>query len=474
LRVASAGLLGRLFSSDIQNDSRANPVSQLLAEFRRSFVLAAWITAAIETLSIAPTVFMWNLFDRVIAARSGVTLVSLSLAVMLAYGFWSGLEWVRNRLMIRISLRVDWDIAARVFDSSFRRHVASRDVDVHQVLDDVVRLRSFLTGKSILALMSAPFAIVFILIGWAFHPYLAIFIFVATLMQLLAAYSTSRITTPALREANNAASAASRLASQSLRQARTALALGMQPAIRSAWFAKHQRFLALQVNASESAGLVGGFTNFMSHALPSMQLALGAFLAIEGHITGGMVIAASFLLSRSMKPIRSIMGSWPAIQSARQSLERLNELVAEDEAVAERMPLPAPTGQLQVQNLVVEAPGRKPILDNLAFSLQPGEVLGVIGPTASGKTSLTRALVGLWLPTSGHVRLDGADIGAWMRSGDLGASIGYVPLEVDLFEGTIADNIARLGEVDPAEVVDAAKAVGIHETILAFPKQRKN
>ena len=462
-------LIERLLRPDSQESAQANPVSQLLGQCRQSFILAAWLTLAVEVLSITPIVFMWNLFDRVIAARSEVTLVSLGLLVLLAYGFWSGLEWVRTRLMIRLSLRVDWDIAAKVFDASFRRYVAKRDVDVHQVLEDVVKLRSFLTGRAVLSLLSAPFAIVFILIGWAFHPYLAVFILVATLVQLLAAYSTSRITTPALREANNAAFEASRLASQSLRQAPTALALGMHAAIRKAWFVKHQRFLALQVNASESAGLVGGFTSFMSHALPSMQLALGAYLAIEGHITSGMVIAASFLLTRAIKPIRSVMGSWPSIQAARQSLERLNELIAGDDQFSERMALPRPVGRLQVEKLVIEVPGRKPILEELSFSLQPGEVLGVIGPTASGKTSLTRALVGLWPPSSGHVRLDGADVAPWVRA-DLGGAIGYVPLEVDLFEGTIAENIARLGDVNAEEVVAAAQAVGIHETILTFPR----
>lgn len=461
--------MDRFLHTNTQRTAESNPVSHLLSQCKRSFILSAWLTLAIEVLSITPIVFMWNLFDRVISARSGVTLVSLGLLVLLAYGFWSGLEWVRTRLMIRISLRIDWDIASRVFDTSFRRYVARKDVDVHQVLDDVVKLRSFLTGNAVIALMSAPFAVVFMLIGWAFHPYLALFILVATLIQLMAAFSTSKITTPALREANNAAAAASRVAAQSLRQSNTAMALGMQGAIRNAWFTKHQRFLALQVNASESAGLVGGFTNYMSHALPSMQLALGAYLAIQGHITSGMVIAASFLLSRAIKPIQQIMGSWPNIQSARQSLERLNTLVAEDDEQAQRMPLPPPTGALQVNNLVIDVPGRRPVLDNLNFKLQPGQVLGVIGPTASGKTSLTRVLVGLWFPSSGHVRLDGAEVAPWIRD-NLGGHIGYVPLEIHLFEGTIAENIARLGEVDPDKVIAAAQAVEIHDTILSFPK----
>jgi PrtD family type I secretion system ABC transporter len=259
------------------------------------------------------------------------------------------------------------------------------------------------------------------------------------------------------------------LAAQTLNKANTALALGMLGSIRKKWFLKHQYFLGMQVNASESAGLIGGFTSYLGHAMPSMQMTLGAILVIQGEITGGMMIAASFLLSRSMKPIKQIMGSWPQIQAARQSLERLNLIISEDDEQSARMTLPAPTGHLVVENLVVQPQSGKAILDQINFKLEPGQVLGVIGATAAGKTSLTRALVGLWYPSSGHVRLDGADVAPWIRD-DLGAYIGYAPLETDLFEGTLAENIARLGPVDPEKVVAATKAVGVHETILSVPK----
>lgn len=447
----------------------ARPVSDLLRNFSQSLWFAIALTMIIETLSITPIIFMWNVFDRVIGSRSGVTLVSLGVLVGLAYGFWSGLEWVRTRLMIRIALRIDWEIAAKAFDSAFRRFVEGKKVNVHQVLDDVVTLRQFISGKQFLDLLSAPFAIVFILIGWAFHPYLAVFIFVATLLQLMAAITTYRITSPALREANSAAFSSSNVASQYVSKSSTALALGMQQALRFRWFKKHQHALGLQVNASETAGLVGGITSFMTHALPSAQIALGAFLAIEGLITGGMVIAASFLLARSMGPIRGIIGGWPSIIAARQSVERLNRLVVEDQALNDAMKLPLPHGILSVDRLSINVTPTREILKDISFRLEPGQVLGIIGPTASGKTSLARALVGLWEPSSGHVRLDGADVYPWIRK-DLGERIGWVPLEVDLFDGTIAENIARLGDVDSEKVVAATRAVGIHETILSYPK----
>jgi PrtD family type I secretion system ABC transporter len=464
------GLIDRFLNTEKSGKTGANPVSDLLRQCKKSFVFVAVLTFVIEILSITPIVFMWNMFDRVISSRSMVTLVSLTSLVMLAYGFWSGLEWVRTRMMIRISLRIDWDIAARVFDTSFRRYVARKDVDVHQVLGDVVQLRQFLTGQPLLALMSAPYAVIFIFIGWAFHPYLALFILVATIIQLLAAYSTSRITTPALRDANDASAQAKRLAAQSLSQSDTALALGMQSAIRQRWYTKHQHFLAMQVNASESAGLVGGATGYLSHVMPSLQMALACFLAIEGAITGGMVIAASFLLSHAIRPIQQVMGSWASIQSAKQSLERLNAMVAEDDVASKRMPLPAPKGVLDVRELVVQpVTAKRPILFNLNFAAQPGQVMAILGPSAAGKTSLIKVLVGLWEPTRGHVRLDGAEVAPWIRD-DLGQYIGFVPQDIVMFEGTVAENIARLGVVNPDKVVNAAKAIGIHEIILSFPQ----
>ena len=462
-----AGYLDRFLNT---NPNAANPVSELLRQCKRSFAFVAGITLLVEILSITPIVFMWNVFDRVVSSRSLVTLVSLMLVVMLAYGFWSALEWVRTRMMIRLSLRIDWDIAARTFDAAFRRQAERRGADVHQALNDVITLRQFLTGPSLLAIMSAPYAIVFIVIGWAFHPYLAIFIAVSTAVQLLAAYSTSRITTAALREANNASASAQRLAVQSVQNADTALALGMLPAIRRRWFRLHQRFLSLQVNASESSGLIGGITGYLAHALPSMQIALSAYLTIEGQITSGMMIAAMFLLRQAIRPIATIMASWDAIQSARLSLERLNRIVAEDIELVERMPLPEPEGYLQVSELLVHPSGApNPILHGLNFHARPGQALVIVGPSASGKTSLMKVLVGLMAPTEGSARLDGADIRPWLLD-DLGSQIGYVPQHIDVFEGTVAENIARLGEVEPERVVAAAQAIGLHRTILGFPK----
>ncbi len=460
----------KILNPNAASSPGGHEVSRLIWQCKRALWFVAGITMVTEILALTPIIFMWNAFDRVVSSRSATTLVSLITLVMVVYGFWSALEWIRTRMLIRISLRIDWDIAAQVFDAAFRRHVMRKEVDVHQCMNDVVQLRQFLTGPSILALMSAPYAIIYIVIGYVFHPYLAAFIFVAFLLQILAAYYTGRVTTPQLREANNASSEASRVAAQCLSNSETVLALGMHKTVRKIWFKKHQSFLGLQVNASESAGLMGGFNTYLGHALPSMQIALAAYLAIMGHITGGMMMVVTMLLAKSIGPIKKVMSGWPSIQAARQALERLNQLVDEDIIHKEKMKLPAPVGFLVVENLILQPKGAsKPIIYNVSFTSAPGQTIAIIGPSAAGKTSLIRSLVGVVAPQKGHVRMDGVEVSEWIQS-DLGQYIGYVPQEIDVFEGTVAENIARLGDVDPEKVVAAAKAINMHEAILALPQ----
>ena len=428
------------------------------------------LTLLIDILSITPILYMWNTFDRVIATRSGVTLVSLTLLVVGMYIFWSSLEWIRSRLMVRLSLRIDWDLAAEVFDASFRRYVGRRNVNVHQLMGDLLTMRQFLTGQPLLAIMDAPFALVFIIIGAMFHPYLAIFVVVATVLMLLATYMTQKVSGPILKAANDANAEAGRVATNSLRSAEATLALGMMPAVRNRWYAQHRKFLELQVNASEAAGLAGGFSGFLTKALPSLQMGLGAWLAIENKITGGMVIAASMLISKSVAPIQKLIANWKDIVSARQAYDRLNKLLIEDIKDGHRMALPAPVGLLEVTGATAIPPGHNvAVISDVNFSVKPGEAVAIVGPSAAGKTSLTRMLIGVWKPARGHVRLDGVELCEWNHD-EVGPAIGYVPQEIDFYEGTVAENIARLGEVDPEKVIHAAKLIGMHETILALPK----
>ncbi len=446
------------------------PVRKVLMQARRAFLFAMGLTIVIDTLSITPMLYMMNTMDRVLSSRSGVTLVSLTVVVIGFYVFWSALEWIRSRLMIRLSLRIDWDMAADVFDASFRRFVGRKNVNVQQLLGDLQALRSFLTGPPVLSLMDAPFALVFIWIGALFHPYLAAFAFGTSVLMLILSYLTTKVTTPILKEASAANTEATRVAGNSLRHAEATLALGMLGAVRKRWYDQHRSYLTNQVNASEATGLMGGLSGFLQKAMPSLQMALGTFLAMEGLITGGMIMVASMLISKSVAPIQKLLGQWSSIVAARQAYERLNELLADDFENSQQMQLPAPQGKVDVDKAVGVPPGHnKPVLADINFALVPGEVLAVVGPSAAGKSSLAKMLMGLWKPASGSVRLDGVELSDWSHD-EVGPLVGYVPQEIDFFEGTVAENIARLGEIDPAKVVHAAQLIDMHNTILTFPK----
>ena len=464
-------MLQKLLGPGTKGDpERRNPLKEVLSECKQAFWLTGILTFVIEVLSISPILYMMNMFDRVMSSRSEVTLVSLTTLILGLYVFWSALEWLRTRLMVRISMRVDWDLAAGTFDAAFRRYVGRKKVDVHQMLGDLLEVRQFLTGQSILAVMSAPFAFMFIIVGFFFHPYLAIFILVATLLLVVASVMTQRVTTPVLLAANEAKAEANRLAAQGLQLSESALALGMQSNLRKRWYQRHQGYLGMQASASEAAGVMGGFSGFMQKAFPSLQMALGVYLAIEGHITGGMVMAATFLISKAVAPIQKLLGSWAEIVRARQSFERLQTLLIEDDIHQNRLTLQPPKGRLLVEHVVALPTGAtKPVIDNVSFSMMPGEVTAIVGPSAAGKSSMVRLLVGIWKPYSGSVRLDGAGVHDWIRD-DLGQYIGYVPQDITFFEATVAENIARMGAIDDDKVIMASKLSGMHDTILSFPK----
>ncbi len=456
-------------AQDGTGDERS-PVGKILRDCRHSFYIVFFLSFLVEVLSIAPIIYMWSVFDRVISTRSGVTLASLTLLIVGVYIFWGALNWLRTRLLVRVSLRIDWDLASDVFDASFRRSVGRRGVNAQQLFADLITLRQFMTGEPLLALISAPFAIIFIIVGALFHPYLAAFIAVAVVLMMVSAYLTQKVSGPILKAANDENAEAMRLASASLRQAEATLALGMMPHVRRRWYQRHRQFLESSVNASEASGLVGSFSQFLGRALPSLQMALGAWLALNGEITGGMVFAASMLISRAVSPIQKLLGNWKEIVNTRQAAARLNLLLAEDRKAATKMQLPVPKGRLDVMGASAVPPDfKRAVVSDVNFTVNPGEAVAVIGPSASGKTSLTRLLIGVWRPHEGSVRLDGVELSEWNLD-EVGPFIGYVPQETELQQATVAENIARLGDVDPEKVVEAATLIDMHETILSFPQ----
>jgi ATP-binding cassette subfamily C exporter for protease/lipase len=297
-------------------------------------------------------------------------------------------------------------------------------------------------------------------------PGLGWFSLVGALVLLVLAVVNERVAKPRLDEAQKYAMLAQGQLTNHLRNAEVIEAMGMLPAIRRRWYALHHQQLALQARASDQAAVLGGTTKFVRMGMQSLVLGMGALLVLEGSLTAGMMIAASILVGRALAPVELIVGNWKQIVSGRQAYARLRELLASHPARFSGMRLPRPQGQVSVEGASVAVPGtQRPILRNLSFAIAAGEVVGVIGPSASGKSTLARLLVGIWPPAMGSVRLDGASVAQWNKD-ELGPHVGYLPQDIELFDGTVAENIARFGEVDPEQVVLAARRVDMHEQIL--------
>jgi ATP-binding cassette subfamily C exporter for protease/lipase len=302
------------------------------------------------------------------------------------------------------------------------------------------------------------------------HPVLG-WLSVGGAVVLIALAIANQLATRApLAQANTAMVQSSNDATNSLRNAEVVEAMGMLSNLRRRWYERYQQVIALQSIASDRAGSITAVTKFVRISLQSLALGVGALLAIEGHLTPGAMIMAAILMGRALAPVELLIGTWKQFLAARSAFERLEQLLKAFPKRDPGMPLPAPKGHLLVENIVAAAPNTQlAILKGISLALEPGEVLGIIGPTASGKSTLARLLVGVWPAASGKVRLDGADIYTWDKQ-QLGDYIGYLPQDIELFSGTIAENIARFGEIDSNQVIDAAQQAGVHEMILRFPK----
>jgi ATP-binding cassette subfamily C exporter for protease/lipase len=454
------------------NPAPPSELGQAFTGLRPFFTRAAWFGIIGGLLVLAPSAYMLEVYDRVVNSRSHTTLLMLTLLVLWAYVVMEVLDWARSQIMHGASLALDRSIGDRIFSAMFTANLRGQPGGSPQTMTDFRTVREFLFSPGVLAMMELPVSLVFIALIFAIHPFLGWAALVGALVQVLVGWFNERKTQPPLMAANQTAFAAQRYADATLRNAQVIEAMGMQRDIYRRWIDKQREFLKLQARASDTAGGFQALTRLLQLLISSGILGLAAWLMLKEELdaTGGMMIVASILGGRVVAPLVIIIGQWRAVVGARDAWARLSQLLAAVPARQPGMPLPAPKGALLVENLVAAAPGNPmPILRGVQFQLRPGEVLAVVGPSASGKTSLARLLVGLWPAMGGKVRLDGVDVFGWDKS-ELGPYVGYLPQDVELFDGTLAENIARFGEADPARVEAAARAVGLHEFILGLPQ----
>ncbi|SDG43778.1 ATP-binding cassette, subfamily C, EexD [Onishia taeanensis] len=423
----------------------------------------------INLLMLVPPLYMLQVYDRVISSRSESTLLMLTLVVVFLFFVMGGLEFIRSRILVRVGNRLDMQVSERLYAAMFRRGVLSAGQQTAQPLSDLNNLRQFLTGNGLFAFFDAPWTPVFIGVLFLFDVWFGVFATIAALILLTLAIANEKSTKELLAEANRENIKAQDLANSNLRNAEVLHAMGMLPGIMGRWSARHHHFLAKQSQASDRAGLLSNISKVLRLMFQSLILGLGALLVLEGDLTPGMMIAGSILMGRALAPIDQMIGSWKSFVSARTAYHRLNELFEKVPADQRRMSLPAPEGRLSVEGIAAAPPGvRMATIRGINFAIEPGEHVGIIGPSAAGKSTLARVLLGIWPTQIGTVRLDGADISQWNRD-ELGPHIGYLPQDIELFDGTISENIARFGEIDAEKVVAAAKKSGVHEMILELP-----
>ena len=450
----------------------SSELKDALRELRPYFKRAFWFSIVAGLLVLAPTGFMLEVYDRVVNSRSHVTLLMLLILVLGAYVVMELLEWSRAQILHAAGVELDRRLGERVFGAMFAANLRRIPGGTTQPMSDFRTLREFLGSQAVLAAMEAPVALVFMVLIFAVSPVLGWVAVVGALLQTFVGWLNERATQPPLVEANRSAFGAQQYADGTLRNAQVIEAMGMQRDIHRRWSAKQREFLGLQAIASDRAGGYQALTKFLQTTMGSLLLGLGAWLLMYDQLRGGggAMIVASILGGRMLAPLVQLVTQWRSVITARDSWSRLSQLLAAVPAPPNAMPLPEPRGVLQVEQVVAAAPGAQaPILKGVAFALNPGEAVAVVGPSASGKTTLARLLVGLWPSAGGKVRLDGVDVFAWDKS-ELGPHIGYLPQDVELFDGTVAENIARFGELEPAKVEAAARAVGLHEVIMALPE----
>ena len=451
---------------------KPSELREAIASLRPFFVRSGWFSLVCSLLVLAPSGYMLEVYDRVVNSRNHTTLVMLTLLVLGAYMVMELLEWARSEVMRAASVELDRRMSGRIFSAIFEANLRRLPGGTQQPLHDFRLVRDFLYSPVLLALLESPISLVMMVLLFLISPVLGWSALVFAVVQTFVAWLNERSTKPPLMQATRAAIEAQQYADNTLRNAEVIESMGMLRDTHRRWLGKQRDFLDLQALASERAGGFQAVSKLLQTTLSSMLLGLGAWLLLHNQLSGGggMIIVASILGGRMLAPLVQVVSQWQSVVNVRDAWSRVEQLLEAVPAQPRSMALPAPRGALHVEQLVAGAPGNPAlILRGVQFALAPGEVLAVVGPSAASKTTLARLLVGLWPAQGGKVRLDGADIHTWDKA-ELGVHLGYLPQGVELFEGTLAENIARFAQVEPAKVEAAARAVGLHEFILSLPQ----
>ena len=446
-------------------------VAEALRECRRAFGSVALFSGMVNLLMLAGPLYMLQVYDRVLSSRSVPTLIALSIFLVGAYAFQGVLDLIRSRVVVRSAAVLDQRLALAVHSAVIRLSVASRHPgDGPQPVRDLDAIRGFLTGAGPIAIVDLPWVPVFLTICFLIHPWLGVASTIGAVTLFTMTLLTERASRAPAKALAQDAGRRSIMVEAQRRGGETIMAMGMAGALGQRWAGVNNRYIAATASLSDVAGGFGSASKVLRLLLQSVILGLGAYLVIRQEMTAGAMVAASIMMGRALAPIETAIANWRAFIGARQAITRLSEALTRAAPKREVTSLPRPARSLEVEHVVMVAPGgTKPVVANVRFALKAGQAVGIIGPSGAGKTSLVRALVGIWRPAKGCVRLDGAALDQWDLD-QLGQHVGFISQTVELFDGTISENIARMNvKPDADAVLRAAKAAGAHELILRLP-----
>ena len=447
-----------------------SPLREALYLLLPSLKQAFFFSVFVNILILAPSAYMMEVYDRVVNSRSHMTLLMLTLLVVGAYALLEAMEWVRRGVMHDAGIEFDKGLRSRAFGAVYSARLLNLPVAGAQALRDLKTIREFLPSQALLAIVDAPLALLVLILIFLMSPSLGWFAVAGALAQFAIGVINERRIRQPLLAANRSAMGAQSYADGVIRNAQVIESMGMLGAIHQRWIARQQEFLLQQAVASDHAGTNAALSKLVQSLLSSLLLGMGCWLTLKGELHGSGMIVASILGGRVLAPLVQIIGSWRQVEGTLESFNRLDGLLREFPVPEKSMSLPAPSGFLSVEGVIAGAPRSSvQILKGVSFRVAPGGSLAVVGPSASGKTTLARLLVGIWPSMQGKVRLDGNDVYQWDKE-ELGQYIGYLPQNVELFEGTIAENVARFGEPDTDKVTEACRMVGLDGFIEQLPK----
>jgi ATP-binding cassette subfamily C exporter for protease/lipase len=438
--------------------------------FRRELYVCLIFTLVINLLMLTPTLYMLQVTDRVFASRSELTLLALTLFMLLLFLVMTFAEWSRARLLVRTGVKLDLQLDSRVFNASFESYLGQVGVHPTQPFSDLTQIRQFLTGTGLFALLDVPWTPIYLSVLFLLHPVLGWLSIVFILLSLGVAGLSHRLTQRPSDRAQQAGLAVQAFVQSKLKNSEVIEAMGMLGDLRRRWHSHQQHYLQRERQVQDVAQRLQSLSKFLRYTQNSMTLAVGALLVIRGELSLGGIVAANMLMSRATQPVDLMVSQWKYLLSARRSFRRLEALLTRHPQRVTGQPQAIPRGFLRIENLLATAPaGGQVILRGLNAEFPAGETVAIIGPSGSGKSTLARALVGVWPDVSGQVLLDGVPMKSWDRE-QLGPFLGYLPQSIEFFEGSIAENISRFGDINAQTVIAACQRAGVHEMILRLPR----